>query len=158
MSNSILREVQLIQLNMLLKVDEICRLNNIRYYLIGGSALGAVRHKGFIPWDDDVDIGMFRRDYDQFLDIADKFLDNKYFLQTNRTDPDYHGPYAKLRANNTTYIEKVSRSLGAKIHQGIFIDIFPLDNVPDKKLLLKLQLTLMRFLLSVAFARVNDYL
>ncbi|HHX24250.1 MAG TPA: LicD family protein [Thermoanaerobacterales bacterium] len=157
MSNSILREVQLIQLNMLLKVDEICRLNNIRYYLIGGSALGAVRHKGFIPWDDDVDIGMFRRDYDQFLDIADKFLDNKYFLQTNRTDPDYHGPYAKLRANNTTYIEKVSRSLGAKIHQGIFIDIFPLDNVPDKKLLLKLQLTLMRFLLSVAFARVNDY-
>ena len=157
MNNCALRDVQLIQLNMLLKVDEICRQNNIRYYLIGGSALGAVRHKGFIPWDEDIDIGMFRKYYDQFLDIAGKFLGNEYFLQTNRTDPHYHGPYAKLRANNTTFIENESKYLGAKVHQGIFIDIFPLDNVPDNELLLKLQLMLVRFLLSVAFARANNY-
>jgi len=157
MNDCILREVQLIQLNMLLKVDEICKQNDIRYYLLDGSALGAVRHRGFIPWDDDIDIGMFRKDYNQFLDIAGKSLDNRYFLQTNRTDPYYYGPYAKLRANNTTYIEKGSKSLGAKMHQGIFIDIFPLDNVPDNELLLKMQLLLIRFLFSVAFARADSY-
>ena len=66
MDNEILRKVQLIQLDMLLEVDKICKDNNIKYYLIGGSALGAVRHQGFIPWDEDIDIGMLRKDYEDF--------------------------------------------------------------------------------------------
>ena len=76
MNDCILREVQLIQLNMLLKVDEICKQNDIRYYLLDGSALGAVRHRGFIPWDDDIDVGMLRQDYEKFLALSSKFSKN----------------------------------------------------------------------------------
>ncbi len=157
MDNKTLRKVQLVQLDMLLEVDKICKESNIKYYLIGGSALGAVRHKGFIPWDEDVDIGMFREDYDRFLGISEDLLNDKYFLQTNKTDSEYPTLYAKIRVNDTTFVEKESKGIGAKMHQGIFMDIFPIDNVPDNKLSAKIHFLLVHFFISIASARAGNY-
>lgn len=79
MDQDLLREVQLVQLDILNEVDKICKNNNIKYFLIGGTLLGAVRHGGFIPWDDDLDIAMFREDYNKFLNVCKKELDDAYF-------------------------------------------------------------------------------
>lgn len=157
MDNETLRKVQLVQLDMLLDVDRICKENNIKYYLIGGSALGAVRHKGFIPWDEDIDIGMLRDDYDRFIQVGKLLLSDKYFLQTNTTDIEYPSLYAKIRANNTTFVEKESKEMGVKMHQGIFMDIFPIDNVPDNIFLRKFQYLLVHFLISIASTRSGNY-
>lgn len=157
MDSDTLRKVQLVQLDMLLQVDRICKKHNIKYYLIGGSALGAVRHGGFIPWDEDIDIGMFRKDYETFLSVCGESLNDKYFLQTNKTDLEYPILYAKIRANYTTFVEKESKEMGKKIHQGIFIDIFPIDNVPDSKILARIQFLLVHFFISIASTRAGNF-
>ncbi len=132
-SDNILRQVQLTQLEILTEVDKICRKHNIKYFLISGTLLGAVRHKGFIPWDDDVDIGMHRKDYDLFLEIAGRTLAKKYFCQSVYSEPDYYLPYAKVRKNGTKYVEASIKHLN--INKGVYIDVFPIDNVPDNALL-----------------------
>lgn len=119
-----------IELNMLIEADRICRKNKIKYYIACGTLLGAVRHKGFIPWDDDVDIFMPVRDYLKFCKIAPKQLDKKYFFQYFGTD-NTSKLYGKIRCNGTTYIEKGME--GVNIHQGVWIDIFPVFGVSDKK-------------------------
>lgn len=118
------------QLEILIEVDRICRKHNIRYYLVGGTLLGAIRHKGFIPWDDDIDIAMVRKDYERFKEIALQEMNKKYFYQDLDTDPYYGNTYAKIRINNTKYIEKVNSN--NKAHCGIFIDIFPIDYYNEK--------------------------
>lgn len=120
-----MNEVQKIQLNMAIEVDRICKKYKLNYSLDGGTLIGAIRHKGFIPWDDDLDICMLREDYNRFLEIAQKELGTKYFLQTSETDKNYGLIFSKIRANNTTYIEKMSKDVD--IHNGIYIDIFPID-------------------------------
>ncbi len=107
----------------------ICDKYGLKYYLYGGTLLGAVRHKGFIPWDDDIDIVMVREDYDKFGEIAQKELGDKYFYQTNATDPELPYLYTKIRKNNTLAVEEKFRN--ANMHQGIFIDILPLDHFPE---------------------------
>lgn len=124
-----IRNLQLIQLEMALTTRQICNRNDIDYFLIAGTLLGAVRHKGFIPWDDDLDIGMLRSDYDRFIECAARELPDDYFLQTFGTDPAMGLPFAKIRKNGTRCVERNSSSVGW--HQGVFLDIFPLDNVPD---------------------------
>ena len=111
------------------EIDRICRKNKIAYFLDSGTALGAVRHKGFIPWDDDADIGMLRDDYDRFIEVAQSELSEKFFLQTSKTDKGYSKLSAKIRINNTFFPEH--RNENAKMHQGIFVDIFPFDYVAD---------------------------
>ena len=129
MSYPRLRELQLVELEILLEVDRVCRENGIEYFLDGGTALGAVRHGGFIPWDDDIDIGMTRENYEKFLEIAPEKLKNDYFLQTRKTDKKAPYMYAKVRKNGTVFMEWNKRNLD--MHHGIYIDIFPYDNVPD---------------------------
>lgn len=122
-----LRKVQLKELEMLLEVQRICEKHQIRYYLCGGTLLGAVRHKGFIPWDDDIDITMLREDYERFLKVAPGEISDRYYVESARSDPDYVYSFCKVRANGTVYMEECTSKLD--IHQGIWIDIFPLDDI-----------------------------
>ena len=120
-----------VELEMLKEFIRICKKHNLRYYLLGGSCLGAVRHKGFIPWDDDIDVGMPRSDYDIFMEIAQSELPNHLFLQNYNTDPQCPYVFAKLRNSSTTYIEKSVENF--EINHGIYIDIFPLDGFTENK-------------------------
>ncbi len=106
----------------------ICADEQLTWFVIGGTALGAGRHGGFIPWDDDIDVGMPRRDYEKFLSIAQEKLPEGIFLQTNQTEPDYPCCFAKLRDSNTTFIERSVSNL--HINHGVYLDIFPLDGYP----------------------------
>lgn len=112
-----LRKVQLALLEMLKDVDKLCKKNNIKYFLDSGTLLGAVRHKGFIPWDDDIDIGMLREDFDLFIKIVEEELKEKYIIDK----PDENLRFIKIRSKSL----KMKRPNG-KI-EGIFFDIFPFD-------------------------------
>lgn len=129
-----LRQMQLIQLEMLVEVDRICRKNEIKYSLDGGTLLGAVRHKGFIPWDDDIDVIMVRNEYERFFKACKNDLDSeRFFLQDYRTDPNYRLGYARIRRNGTVYLRSGHEHMNYRT--GVFIDIFILDNVPDSAIL-----------------------
>lgn len=133
-NNEELKKLQVLEKNMLKDIIEFCKKNKIEYFIIGGTALGAVRHKGFIPWDDDIDIGMPRKDYNKFLLLAYKEWNRKdspYFFQYNESDVNTPYTYAKLRLNDTIFSEYCNRNIN--MHQGIYIDIFPYDNMPDNK-------------------------
>ena len=131
MDNITLRKVQLAQLKIAKEIKRICDKNNIDYILDSGTLLGAVRHKGFIPWDDDMDIAMTRENYERFIEAAKTDLGEEFFLQTWETDKNYPMPFAKIRLNGTRYIENVFEK--AEMHQGIYVDVFPYDVWPAKK-------------------------
>jgi len=120
-----LKKLKETELEILNEIDRICKKNNINFFLIAGTLLGAVRHKGYIPWDDDLDIGMMREDFNKFKKVITTDLDNKYFFDFYDTDKDYYLPFAKVRKNNTTFNEEMSKDYDN--HKGIFVDIFPYD-------------------------------
>lgn len=124
--------IKQIETEMLRQFVDICKKLNLKYYVWGGTMLGAVRHKGFIPWDDDIDVGMPRKDYNIFMEKAQSFLPEYYFLQNYITDPEYPLSYAKLRDSRTAYIEKAFNKM-KNMNHGMFIDIFPLDYYPNSK-------------------------
>lgn len=131
------RDLQLKVLEIAKYIDKICKKNNIDYYIIYGSALGAVRHKGFIPWDDDFDIGMTYENYLKFIDVCKKELDTKkYFLQTPETEKNYYLSFIKLRDITTTLVEEANKD--KEITYGVYVDIFPLVGVPKNKIKRKL--------------------
>ena len=141
------------ELELLKSFIRVCDELELTYYLVCGTALGAVKYQGFIPWDDDVDVAMPRKDYELFLEKAPRLLPEELFLQNYRTDPAFPQIFSKLRHSGTTYIEKSSASL--PIHHGIYIDIFPLDGYPNgpkvrKRLELKKKIYLQ--MLGTAFA------
>lgn len=132
-----LKEHQLVLLELLQEFDRICSKHNIPYLIFCGSAIGAVRHKGFVPWDDDLDVSMLRKDYERFLEVASSELREEYYLQAEFSE---HWPmnFSKLRKNNTTCLEKYHPK-DKKSHQGIYIDLFPCDNAYNKDWVRKLQ-------------------
>lgn len=124
-----LQQVQETELEMLDEVIRLCQKHDLHFAMLGGSCLGAVRHKGMIPWDDDIDVGMDRKDYERFVEICKSELDPKYFFQHFQSEPNCGYLFGKLRKNNTRMTEAYSQDV--KMHHGVWIDIFPLDYVPD---------------------------
>ena len=129
----LLQEIELENLRMLM---EICEKNHLRYYLIGGSLLGAMRHRGFIPWDDDIDVGLPRPDYNRFVQIAKDYLPAHMDIKTMTSDPNYKCYFTRL-INNKKKIYWDHGQYTAVI--GVWMDVFPLDGLPENPLLRKMQ-------------------
>lgn len=126
----LLRRLQLSELDILIEFDRVCRKNNIKYCLGCGTLLGAIRHNGFIPWDDDIDVWMIRAEYEKFCEIAEKELNSDYFFQNWINDPYFNSAYGKIRKKGTEYVRIGQEKM--KYKTGIYIDILPLDNLPDQ--------------------------
>ena len=122
-----LRKLQIAQLYMIKEIAKICEENHLRYYLCGGTLLGAVRHQGFIPWDDDLDITMYREDLEKLTRIIQENYKDTFFVQNFDTDKNYARYITKIRLNGTLQVEEDCSQ--DDMHQGIYIDIFPLDHV-----------------------------
>lgn len=131
-----LRKIQLKQIEILNKIDQFCKKNSISYSIAYGTMLGAVRHGGFIPWDDDMDICMLRSDYDKFLSLWQD--DDKFILQNHTTNSDFTQTFSKIRMKNTAFVQE--NDLNKSYHKGIFVDIFPFDRKADGYFKQKLQI------------------
>lgn len=135
-----MKEIWGIEIDLLNEFDRVCKKHSIKYFADGGTILGAVRHKGFIPWDDDIDLALTRDEYTRLCNVSYEFKD-PYFFQTEYTDPGSLKGHAQLRNSNTTAILKgdYKKNNLFKYNQGIFIDIFPIDKVIDNNELFALQ-------------------
>lgn len=122
-------EIQKIELESLDVFTGICKQLNIDFFLYGGSMLGAVKYKGFVPWDDDLDVALIREDYELLLEKGPSLLPPGYELQEPRITPNTPYPYMKLRKQNTTMVEYLFRNV--KMNHGVYFDIYPIDNLPD---------------------------
>ena len=139
-----LERLQNVLYELLEEIIRICDKYGISYFIIGGTAIGAFFEQKIIEWDDDIDIGMTRENYEHFLRVAPSELKSDYFLQWMGTEPETPFYFAKVRKNNTLFVEKDFADL--PIHQGIYLDIFPFDRVPDNILLQKFQRLVVNFL------------
>ena len=127
-----LRTLQLIELELLQEVDRICRKCGIHYNIIAGTLLGAVRHGGFIPWDDDADVAMLRGEYERFREACRTELDtDRFYFQDHTVTPGYRWGYGKLRRKDTLFLREHQEHM--PYDQGVFIDVFPLDAVPESR-------------------------
>lgn len=149
-----LKTVQSILLSCLLEVDRICKKHNIKYFLGGGTLLGAVRHQGFIPWDDDADIMMLREDYDKFLKIAPEEMSKGLTLQTSKTDKNCHYEFAKIRVDNTMFATVFSRE-HKDMNNGLSFDIFCHDKTSNSKIGRKIHLQATLFFRAMVFNKWN---
>lgn len=124
-----LKLLQKIEIEILAEVIRVCEENGIRYFTVGGTTLGAVRHSGFIPWDDDIDIGMLREDYEKFLAVAPSQLKEGYTLQSFAAEPAMPTYFAKVRKDGTLFVEEYAKDI--PMHQGVFLDVMPYDRIPE---------------------------
>lgn len=130
MSESELKQVHEVQMDLIREVDRICKKCNIHYNMVGGTMLGAIRHLGYIPWDDDADIGFLRTEYEKFRTACKTELNTeKYYMQDLRDTEGYRWGYGKLRRKGTEFVRLNQEFM--PYEQGIFIDLMPFDNVPD---------------------------
>lgn len=120
-----------IELQILSEIIRICEKNNIHYFVYGGTLLGAIRHRGFIPWDDDMDVGMLRQEYEKFLLCAERELKEGFCLQKSEMLGEIYEGFSRIRYTDSTGI--IYRDRQKECNHGIFVDIFPLDNMPDNE-------------------------
>lgn len=154
-----LEKMKKIELEMLVELDRICRKHEIKYNLCAGTLLGAVRHKGFIPWDDDIDVRMLRSEYKRFCEACKTELDStRFFWQTHDTDPGYRWEFGRILRKGTEYVRVGQETLKQKT--GVFIDIFPSDGVPtgwlSKKIYFKTAFACRKLLWSPVGARLCE--
>lgn len=122
-------KIKKVLLELLCKFDDFCKKNDLTYYLFAGTLLGAVRHKGFIPWDDDIDVVMPLEDYHRLINMDPKCVSDDTFVQSYKSDPEFIQSFMKLRKDGTIFKEFLTQHWN--IHHGIYIDIFPMDGIPD---------------------------
>lgn len=122
------KEIWCVEMDLLMELDRVCKKHGLTYYADSGTLLGAIRHQGFIPWDDDLDVAMMREDYEKLCRVAPGEFQDPYFFQTEYTDPGTLRGHAQLRHSDTTAVLKNEIHGAYTYNQGIFIDIFPLDN------------------------------
>lgn len=134
-----MKKVWAVELDLLARFLKACKKHHLRCFADAGTLLGAVRHQGFIPWDDDIDLVMFREDYDKMVNMAPKEFEEPYFFQNTYSDIDYPRGHAQFRNSDTTGILLCERNKGIRFNQGIFLDVFVLDGVVPNRFLLKKQ-------------------
>lgn len=136
------------------EIKRVCEKNDIPYFMLAGTLLGAVRHEGFIPWDDDVDIGMLRSDYNRFLKVCEQEMDHKiFFVQNMDTDPYFGKFYTRVLLNGTYLDYEYIKDVKGK--KGIFVDIFPYDSIPSSKILQKKQSVITSFAMRLLKKKLN---
>lgn len=145
------KKIWKVQIELIEELDRVCKKYHLRYFASNGTLLGIVRHKGFIPWDDDVDIVMPRPDYQKLIEIAGQEFETPFFLHTAANGTGYYRNYIRLRNSSTTAIPL--KDLNHCDNNGIFIDIFPLDGCPENKLVMRLQF----FSVTAYSALANTY-
>lgn len=149
-----LRKLQLVELGILKDIDQVCRAHGITYFLDSGTALGAVRHGGFIPWDDDIDIGMPRNDYERFLKVAPDALGEKYEVSDPRDNPHQAALFAKVMLKGTRFATEETMEAG--FDQGVFVDVFPYDVLSADPAVEKKQRRACFFWQSVSYLRASS--
>ena len=149
------RDIQLASLDILRELDRICKANGLRYFITAGTLLGAVRHGGFIPWDDDIDVAMPRRDFNKLSKIAEKELRGGYFYQDTRSEPYYPFLFSKIRKDGEEVYEPVLADFN--MHKGRYIDIFPLDKCPRTKLFAKIFFKQVEFVKIAMIAKKSPW-
>lgn len=150
------KELQEIELKILIDIDQFCKEHNIQYFLGEGTLLGAIRHNGFIPWDDDVDIIMPRGDYNRFLELAPRLLKPKYEVQHSTTVENYWSPFIKIRLLSKEQKYRQGHIAHLTTHNGVLIDIFPLEYVlKPGNFRLKLQFFRIRFFRAMLFIKLG---
>lgn len=132
LSEKQLQQLKETELELFKYFISVCEKLNLTYYLVEGTLLGAVRHKGFIPWDDDIDVGMPREDYERFLKEGQALMPEWCFIQSFHNDPGLPTNFAKIRNSNTTFLETSAKN--CDMNHGVYIDVFPLDYYPSSKL------------------------
>lgn len=130
MKQKILDRLHDTMLEIYSEITRICEKHNLDYFVVGGTLLGAVVHKGYIPWDDDLDIAMPRDSYDKFIQICKEELNENFFIHCTETDKNYWLPFIKIRMNNTIFLEEKRKNV--KSHAGIYVDVFPFDYCSEK--------------------------
>lgn len=148
-----LRKMQLTELDMLVEFDRVCRKYNIKYIIGSGTLLGAVRHKGFIPWDDDADVEMLREDYEKFKRISNDLDEDICYFQCHDNETEYLWGYGKLRHTNTVCVRGGQER--AKWRTGIFIDVFPVDDIPKNIVGQRIQDVCCFFIRKIIYAHIG---
>lgn len=144
-SEEYLEKLHLVLVEILDYVVDVCEKNNLTYFIAYGTTLGAYRHSGFIPWDDDIDIAMPRKDYEKLLELLDNSECEKYSIQNEMNEPNYFLQFAKVRKNGTVFIEEYADNIYK--NTGIYIDVFPLDYLDNKdSLVFKMKYKFIKYL------------
>lgn len=129
--SSEMKKVWAVELDLLNEFSKVCEKHRLNWFVHAGTMLGAIRHKGYIPWDDDIDVVMPRADYDKLCTLGPQEFNHPYFYQIEETDYFFARNFARLRNSDTTAVLEWEESFKYPYNQGIFIDIFPMDNIPD---------------------------
>ena len=154
LSDQDLKHAQKVMLYILKEVHKVCEKNNIKYFLDSGTLIGAVRHNGFIPWDDDIDIGMLREDYEKFCLHAHEILPENLVIQNEYTDPGYGQCYSKVILQGTKWLEHDAKKVSRK-YSGLYIDIFVYDKIAADKKKQKKQNKLFKLIKFLIYAKLG---